>query len=41
MLLRSGRTLETLGDDVKAGRADLVSIGRWSLANPDFIEFIF
>lgn len=38
MLLRSTRTIETLGDDVAAGRADLVSIGRWSLANPDFVE---
>ena len=38
MLLRSSRTIEMLGDDVEAGRADLVSIGKWSLANPDFIE---
>ena len=38
MPLRSGRTLETLGDDVEAGRADLVSIAGWLLANPDFTE---
>ena len=38
VLLRDKRTLETLGDDVVAGRADLVAIGKWALANPDFIE---
>jgi N-ethylmaleimide reductase len=38
ILLRLGRKLEGLGDDVEAGRADVVSIGRWALANPDFVE---
>jgi N-ethylmaleimide reductase len=36
VLLRPQRTLETLGADVEAGRADMVAIGRWALANPDF-----
>jgi 2,4-dienoyl-CoA reductase-like NADH-dependent reductase (Old Yellow Enzyme family) len=38
LLLRSGRTLETLEDDLKSGLADVLPIGRWALANPDFIE---
>ncbi|CAB3768160.1 alkene reductase [Paraburkholderia humisilvae] len=38
MLLRSPRTLETVGNDVESGLADIVSIGKWALANPDFIE---
>jgi N-ethylmaleimide reductase len=37
IVLRPRRTLETLGADVEAGRADLVAIGRWALANPDFV----
>ena len=36
VLLRAERTLETLGSDVEADRADMVSIGKWALANPDF-----
>ncbi|CAB3761857.1 alkene reductase [Paraburkholderia solisilvae] len=38
MLLRATRTLDTLGDDVESGLADMVSIGKWALANPDFVE---
>ena len=36
ILLRAERTLGTLGADVAAGRADMVAIGKWALANPDF-----
>ena len=38
MLLRLTRTLETLDQDLRSGSADMVSIGRWALANPDFVE---
>ena len=38
MVLRLGRTLEGLGQDIVSGQADMTSIGRWALANPDFIE---
>ena len=38
MVLRLGRTRETLDQDILSGQADLVSIGRWALANPDFVE---
>jgi N-ethylmaleimide reductase len=38
MVLRLGRTLETLDQDLRSGTADMVSIGRWALANPDFVE---
>lgn len=38
MVLRLGRTRETLDQDIVSGQADLVSIGRWALANPDFVE---
>jgi 2,4-dienoyl-CoA reductase-like NADH-dependent reductase (Old Yellow Enzyme family) len=38
MVLRLGRTLETLDQDLRSGAADMVSIGRWALANPDFVE---
>ncbi|HTN64076.1 MAG TPA: alkene reductase [Devosia sp.] len=38
LLVRSGRTLESLADDVTAGIADIVPIGQWALANPDFVE---
>lgn len=35
---RGGRPLEALGADVANGRADIEAIGRWALANPDFVE---
>jgi len=38
MVLRLGRTRETLDQDIMSGQADLVSIGRWALANPDVVE---
>lgn len=38
MVLRLGRTRETLDQDIQSGQADMVSIGRWALANPDFVE---
>jgi N-ethylmaleimide reductase len=37
LVLRPGRALSTLGDDVKSGLADIVPVGRWALANPDFV----
>jgi N-ethylmaleimide reductase len=36
ILLRAERTLETLSADIEAGRADVVAIGKWALADPDF-----
>ena len=38
LLLRAGRTLETLDQDVASGLADVLTIGKWALANPDFIS---
>jgi N-ethylmaleimide reductase len=38
MLLRLGRTLESLAQDVESGVADMVAIGKWALANPDFVS---
>ncbi|WAC48226.1 alkene reductase [Asticcacaulis sp. SL142] len=38
LVVRLGRTRETLLDDLNSGLADLVPIGRWALANPDFVE---
>lgn len=35
---RAGRSLENLADDINSGLADVAPIGRWALANPDFIE---
>ncbi|PJR09119.1 alkene reductase [Sinorhizobium meliloti] len=35
---RVNRPLDTLGSDVAAGLADIVPVGRWGLANPDFVE---
>jgi N-ethylmaleimide reductase len=37
MLLRTERTLANLATDVESGLADMISIARWALANPDFI----
>ena len=38
LLLRTKRSREALGEDVEVGLADVVPIGKWALANPDFIE---
>ena len=38
MVLRLGRTREALDQDIVSGQADMTSIGRWALANPDFVE---
>lgn len=38
LLNRGGRPLEKIGTDVEAGLADVATIGRWALANPDFVE---
>lgn len=35
---RVGRPLETLASDIETGLADMATVGRWALANPDFIE---
>ena len=37
LLLRTKRSREALGEDVELGLADVVPIGKWALANPDFI----
>jgi 2,4-dienoyl-CoA reductase-like NADH-dependent reductase (Old Yellow Enzyme family) len=37
MVLRLSRSLE-LDADIRSGAADMVSIGRWALADPDFVE---
>lgn len=38
LVLRAGRTPDTLDQDVVAGLADVVPLGRWALANPDVVE---
>ncbi|MBL0371618.1 alkene reductase [Rhizobium sp. KVB221] len=38
LVLRPGRTLDTLATDIETGLADVVPVGRWGLANPDFAE---
>jgi 2,4-dienoyl-CoA reductase-like NADH-dependent reductase (Old Yellow Enzyme family) len=38
LLIRDGRTLDELGDDVEAGRADVAPVAKWALANPDFLD---
>ncbi|QYK68742.1 MULTISPECIES: alkene reductase [Paenibacillus] len=35
---RPSRPLEEIDRDVNAGLADIVSVGTWALANPDFVE---
>lgn len=35
---RPNRALETIGADIESGLADMVSVARWALANPDFVE---
>jgi 2,4-dienoyl-CoA reductase-like NADH-dependent reductase (Old Yellow Enzyme family) len=38
LLIRDGRTLDALGDDVTAGLADVAPVAKWALANPDFLH---
>lgn len=38
LVVRLGRTREQLGDDIEAGLADILPLGRWALANPDVVE---
>ncbi len=38
LLVRPGRPREQLGDDIEAGLADVLPLGRWALANPDVVE---
>ena len=38
LLIRDGRTLDALGDDVAAGLADVAPVAKWALANPDFLD---
>lgn len=38
LVSRNGRSREHLGDDIDAGLADIVPIGRMALANPDIVE---
>lgn len=38
LLVRPGRPLDALGQDVASGLADVEPVGRWALANPDFVE---
>jgi N-ethylmaleimide reductase len=38
LLLRPERALASLPDDLISGLADIVPVGRWALANPDFID---
>lgn len=38
LLNRINRPLGALGADVEAGLADMETVGRWALANPDFVE---
>ena len=38
LLLRTKRSRDALGEDVELGLADVVPIGKWALANPDFID---
>ncbi|MCC7126093.1 MAG: alkene reductase [Acidobacteria bacterium] len=38
LLNRGGQPLENITSDVETGLADVVTVGRWALANPDFVE---
>ncbi len=38
LLIRDGRTLDELGADIAAGRADIAPVAKWALANPDFLD---
>ncbi|HVX90834.1 MAG TPA: alkene reductase [Candidatus Paceibacterota bacterium] len=35
---RPNRALEAIGADIESGLADMVSVARWALANPDFVK---
>ncbi|WP_336760245.1 alkene reductase [Paenibacillus sp. USHLN196] len=35
---RAGRAIDDISVDIDSGTADLVPVGVWSLANPDFVE---
>lgn len=37
LVARANRPLESAAADVEAGLADVVVVGRWALANPDFV----
>jgi NADH:flavin oxidoreductases, Old Yellow Enzyme family len=38
LLVRPGRPREQFGEDIAAGLADVLPLGRWALANPDVVE---
>lgn len=38
LVLRAGRPLSGLSADLDTGIADIVPVGRWGIANPDFVE---
>jgi 2,4-dienoyl-CoA reductase-like NADH-dependent reductase (Old Yellow Enzyme family) len=38
LVARGNRPLDAATADVEAGMADLAPVGRWALANPDFVE---
>jgi 2,4-dienoyl-CoA reductase-like NADH-dependent reductase (Old Yellow Enzyme family) len=38
LVSRNGRPLEALGDDIEKGLADIAPVGKWALANPDFVD---
>ncbi|MDQ7878454.1 alkene reductase [Microbacterium sp. QXD-8] len=40
LVLRAGRSLESVADDIEAGVADVVPVARWALANPDLVDRI-
>ena len=38
LLNRGGQPLESIGSDIEAGLADVMTLGRWALANPDLVD---
>lgn len=38
LVLRYDRPLDAIASDLDSGIADIVPVGRWGLANPDFVE---
>ncbi len=38
LLNRGGQPLQRIGADVEAGLADVMTLGRWALSNPDLVE---
>lgn len=38
LVLRYDRPIEDISKDLDSGLADIVPVGRWGLANPDFVE---